>query len=157
MDGIKAYLLSVCGAALICAIANRILENRGAVAGVGKLLIGSFLVLTILQPICELNLAAIEDFRLDNETDAVRLADQGEESTRQAIAEIIKQRTAEYIIQKAQDLRVGLEIDVVVSKDDIPVPEMVYLKGTVAPFAKQQLQQMIEQDLGIAKEYQIWT
>jgi hypothetical protein len=73
------------------------------------------------------------------------------------MAEIIKHRTAAYILQRAQELHVHLDIEVVLSADDIPVPEKVFLSGTVAPFAKKQLQQIIEQDLGIAKECQIWT
>lgn len=157
MYGVRAYLLSVCGAALVCAVAKRFVENRGSVAGIGKLLIGSFLILTVLKPISTLKLDFIEDLTLNTQADAFDAVRQGEENTHQALAEIIKSRTATYILQKAQELNVNLDIEVVVSNDDIPAPEKIYLSGTVAPFAKRQLQQMIEQDLGIAKECQIWT
>lgn len=157
MDGMRAYLLSVCGAALICAIAKRFVENRGSAAGIGKLLIGSFLILTVLKPIPALKLDFLEDFSLHTQEDVIHAVRQGEENTHQALSEIIKHRTAAYVLQKAQELHVNLDIEVVVSNDDIPAPEMIYLSGTVAPFAKRQLQQMMEQDLGIAKECQIWT
>lgn len=157
MYGVRAYLLSVCGAALICAIAKRFVDNRGPAAGVGKLLIGSFLVLTVLKPISALKLDFLESFTLNIQEDALYAVRQGEENTYQALSENIKQRTAAYILQRAQELNVDLDIEVVVSNDDIPIPEKIYLSGTVAPFAKRQLQLMIEQDLGIAKECQIWT
>lgn len=157
MYGVKAYLLSVCGAALVCAIANRFVENRGSAAGIGKLLIGSFLVLTVLGPIPTLKLDFLDRLTLNIQEDATHAVRQGEENTYHALSEIIKQRTAAYILQKAQKLNISLDIEVVVSDDDIPAPEKIFLSGTVAPFAKRQLQQMIEQDLGIAKECQIWT
>ena len=157
MTNVKAYLLSVCGAALVCAIFNRFLDNKGSAAGIGKLLVGCFLVLTVLKPIAGLNFSLLGDFTLDVEADALHAVHQGEENSQQAMAEIIKHRTAAYILQRAQELHIHLDIEVVLSADDIPVPEKVFLSGTVAPFAKKQLQQIIEQDLGIAKECQIWT
>lgn len=157
MEGIKAYLLSVCSTALICAIGNRFLGSRESSAGIGRLLIGSFLILTVLNPIFELNLDTFENFRLHAQTDAMLAVRRGEENTHQEMAEIIKNRTAAYILQRAQELHVNLAIEVIVSEDAIPSPKMVYLSGTVAPFAKKRLQQIIEQDLGISKECQIWT
>lgn len=157
MADVKAYLLSVCGVALVCSIANRFLDNKGSAAGIGKLLVGSFLVLTVLKPISGLKVNFMRDLTLDIGDNATFAVHQGEENYRQAMEEIIKDRTEAYIVQKAQELRVQLDVEVVLSEDELPVPEKVFVSGTVAPFAKKQLQQMIEQDLGIAKECQIWT
>ena len=77
MYGVKAYLLSVCGAALVCAIANRFVENRGSAAGIGKLLIGSFLVLTVLGPIPTLKLDFLDRFTLNIQEDAMHAVRQG--------------------------------------------------------------------------------
>lgn len=157
MDDVRAYLLSVCGAAILCAIANRFLTHKGSTAGIGKLLFGLFLTLTVMQPISSINFDEMENITFDMKSEALDAVHQGEENTREAMVEIIKSRTAAYILQKAHSLHIDVAVEVLVSHDSVPTPEKVYLTGSAAPFAKQQLQTIIEQDLGIAKEKQIWT
>jgi hypothetical protein len=38
----------------------------------------------------------------------------------------------------------------------MPVPEYVRISGNVAPYAKQQLINIIARELGVAEENQIW-
>lgn len=157
MDAVRTYLLSVCGAALLCAVANRFLGQKGGTSGAGKLLTGLFLALTVLQPLASADMSILEDISFNIDFEAEQAVLEGEEETKNAMAQIIKDRTAAYILQKAEALRVDITAEVIMSDDNIPVPKMVYLSGTVAPYAKKQLQTMIEQELGIAKENQIWT
>ena len=49
-----------------------------------------------------------------------------------------------------------ISVEVGVSSDTIPIPERVYVSGTIAPYARQQLEIWIERDLGIPKENQVW-
>lgn len=157
MEPIKTYLLSVCGAAVVCGVANRFLGNKGGTAASGKLLTGLFLAITVLQPLASLNVDVLEGFAYDVDTQAQRAVQRGEEDTKKALAQIIKDRTAAYILQKAQALRVDISVEVILSDDISPIPNKVYLSGTVSPYVRQQLQTMMEQELGIAKENQVWT
>lgn len=156
MESMKTYLFSVCGAAVISAVVNRFLGNKGGPAASGKLLTGLFLAITVLQPLASLNVDLLEGLAYDVDVQAQRAVQQGEEETKKALAQIIKDRTAEYILQKAQALRVDITAEVTVSDDIVPIPKRVYLSGTVSPYVRQQLQTMMEQELGIAKENQVW-
>ena len=156
MAGVKEYIFTICGASLICAIARKFLGDKGSTAGIGKMIIGLFLLVTIVKPVLNLRFNELQDLSLGAQTDAIDAVWQGEEFAKQQMAAIIKERTAAYILQKAQQLDVSLEVEVQVSDDEVPVPEKVIIAGNISSFAKQQLQLLIEQELGISKECQVW-
>ena len=53
-------------------------------------------------------------------------------------------------------LHADVAVDVILSDTSMPVPEYVRISGNVAPYAKQQLINIIERELGVAEENQIW-
>ncbi len=117
---------------------------------------GLFLVITVLTPTAKIDL---QEFELisDIKQQANSAAQQGAAQAKNEVKMLIKQRTESYILRKASSFKAELTVEVTVSDDEIPIPIAVRLKGAVAPYAKQQLQQMLAQELGIAKENQKWT
>ena len=81
----------------------------------------------------------------------------GEQQTEDALADIIKQRSEAYILDKAQAMGVNLDVEITLSRDDLPVPVSARIGGTVSPFIKLRLQRLLTEELGIAKENQLWT
>ena len=68
---------------------------------------------------------------------------------------ILRSRLEEYILEKAASLDTALSVTVTLGEDNLP--EMVYLRGSCAPGTKAELASMMETDLGISKENQLWT
>lgn len=157
MIDLRAYILSVCGAAIVSAVISRFLGSKSGSAGISKLLIGIFLVLTILGPIVSLDIRDANNLTLDMDMEAEAAVQRGEEVSHQALSDNIKSRTGAYILQKAQSLGLNITVDVTVSDQDIPIPCGVHISGNASPYAKQRLMSMIQQQLGIAKENLIWT
>lgn len=156
MDSIRAYLLSVIAAALICGIINRILDGKGANGAVSKLMTGLFMAFTLISPVLELRFDTISDFTAAYASDADAAAAAGVSVTKIALKDIIKSRTEAYILDKAAAMNVSLSVEVTLSDDEIPSPISVRLSGSVAPYAKIRLQSILEDDLGIDKEHQTW-
>ena len=48
------------------------------------------------------------------------------------------------------------ERPLMLSQDEIPVPSTVRLQGSISPYARQSLQQWLQDDIGVPKEHQIW-
>lgn len=71
--------------------------------------------------------------------------------------EIIKAEAEAYILDKAGSYGLQLEVCVTLREDDIPVPESVCIAGAVSPYARTRLEILIENELGIPKERQLWT
>lgn len=156
MDAIRSYLLTVTGAALVCAVAQKI-PIKGASSAVIKLLCAVFMTLTALSPLVNLELPRLEAVTGDIWSAAQDTASMGENLSRDAMAQIIKEQSEAYILDKAADLGVSLSVSVSVSTDALPVPERVWLQGSVSPYVKAELTDYMENQLGIDRKEQIWT
>ena len=154
MESLKAHLLTICGAAMICAIVDKFSENNHRFA-ILKTMCGLFMTITILFPLSNLDFEGWS-IGYDLKIQAAEIINIGEAETHDALKTIIKDKSEAYIQQKAQSLHADISTEVQVSGDPIPMPDMVYLYGQIGPYAKQQLQNTIAQDLGIPKEKQIW-
>ena len=94
------------------------------------------------------------DFSLGYMGDAEDAAAMGENLARDSMADIIKEETEAYILDKAADLHANLHVEVIVGEDNLPTA--VTLSGEASPYARRQIQAIIANDLGISKENQKW-
>ena len=78
----------------------------------------------------------------------------GENLARDSMADIIKEETEAYILDKAADLHANLRVEVAVGEDNLPAAFTI--SGEASPYARRQIQAMIANDLGISKENQKW-
>ncbi len=157
MEAVRQYLLAVTAAAVVCGIAQRLLGKKGTAAGIGKMLTGLFLVFTVISPFTRLHLDDLTDFTAGIEADAADAVAAGQSDQKKAIAESIMQRTRAYILEKAEALNLRLTVEVTLSDSGLPAPVGVRIAGSASPYAKARLQSIIENDLGIPKENQLWT
>lgn len=94
------------------------------------------------------------DFSLRYMDDAEDAAAMGENLARDSMADIIKEETEAYILDKAADLHANLRVEVAVGEDNLPAAVTIF--GEASPYARRQIQAMIANDLGISKENQKW-
>lgn len=156
MDAVKTYLLSVLGAAMVCAIVNRF-TGKSPNETVIKMTSGVFLLLTVLQPFAANDPVRWNSFPINFESKAAAAVQQGEAERQSAMSEFIKEKTTAYILQKARTFHANVTVEISLTDESIPIPKSVRISGNISPYAKQQLQDMLEKELGIAKEHQIWT
>lgn len=156
MSGLRGYLFSIVTAAVICGLIGALAKDSGT-GPLMRLLCGIFLAVTVLRPLAQLDLERWMDTALPYRQQAQHYTAQGEEITRRAKAELIKEKTQAYILDKAKTLHAQLTVQVVLRETGEPLPQTVILTGRVSPYAKEQLQRIMEEDLGIAKEQQQWT
>ena len=142
MEALRQYVISVVAAAMLCGIVVRLFPN-GSGKQMGKLICGLFLAYTVLSPISRVDFSKLPDFSL-------RCMDDAEDS----MADIIKEETEAYILDKAADLHANLRVEVAVGEDNLPAA--VTISGEASPYARRQIQAMIANDLGISKENQKW-
>ena len=156
MELVREYICSVIIAAMICALIKSIFATGGHYK-VLSLLCGLFLSVTILSPFTLIRwdswFRKITDYELSDGTEA---SFTGEKYRREAMSAIIKERTEAYIFDKAAQWNESAQVCVSLQNDDIPVPVAVEIRGAFSPYARQQLASMLEKELGIAKENQLW-
>ena len=154
MDWLRQYVFSVTAAAIFCAILSAMVQGKKA-EKLMRLVSGMFLACVILKPLFG---AKIQQWDLlgDWEEEASQAAQQGQAYAREAMGAIIKERTETYIQDKAAELGGTLEAEVLLSEDPVPVPMGAKLRGEMEASARQQLEQWMEEALGITKECLTW-
>ena len=155
MAGLGRYVLSVSTAALICGILTGMAENGGK-KELFRLLGGVFLTIVIIQPLSRVDLDALLDLSFaSRETDAA--VQTKEKLAREAMADIIKAETEAYILDKAAALNASVTVEVILEERGTPIPVEAVISGEVSPYARRRLENILQTELGIAKENQRWT
>ena len=157
MEAVRTYLLQVTCAAVVCGMIHTLVGKKGTVATGVRLLSGIFLTMTLLGPLVNLHLAELPDLLQEIEYAGSSLVTEGENSSRQAMAKRIKEKTEAYILDKANSLDARVSVTVSLTEDTVPVPCRVVLRGSISPYARMRLKEIITQDLGIPEEGQTWT
>lgn len=156
MAALRQYILSVSTAAILCGLVTG-MAPKGSMQGFLKLICGVFLALLVVEPVTRLDPAGLlsritEGLSSEGEAAAAF----GEELARDSMAEYIKQESEAYILDKAHELGVTAEVEVLVGEEDLPIPVSAVIRGTAPEPIKGQLERLIGENLGIAKENLQW-
>lgn len=154
MDSLRQYVVSVVCAALIFSLLSG-LTSKGHTKDLVRFLCGLFLTITVIQPISRLDINSLIEFSVPYTMEAEEAALTGEIMAGNTVTDIIKAESEAYILDKAKQLHAELEINVTLSDEQIPVSAEI--NGQISPYAREKMETILETDLGITKENQIWT
>ena len=154
MEGLRAYLLRLLWAAMVCGILNRMVKGSGC-APVIRLLCGVFLTVVLVQPLCGLSFE--EPLRWTEDLNALgaEIVEQGSREAQAQKEAIIKTRLGAYIVEKAD--QAGASVSADISLDGDGLPQAVTVTGALSPAAKGRLKRMLTQELGIPEVRQQWN
>ena len=150
----STYIYRIIAAAIICSIVHALFRGDPDHGKRVKMICGLFLMIVIISPLRELNGIQIEGAIYKE--DGAGYAAEGSMQANVALREIIIQRCETYIVEKATSMGADINVEVSVSDDTYPTPCAITICGAVAPYTKTKLQEVIMDDLGIAKEQQTW-
>lgn len=154
MDDLRQYIFSVIAAAVVCSVMVHIRSGTGQQNGLIRLLCGLFLSLTVIRPIADIRIEELSEYSLNYRNEALEAVSAGEDFARESLDQIIKRETEAYILDKAASYGADISVEIVLDPDLVPAE--AYIQGTISPYARSQMQKILSEDIGIAKEYQIW-
>lgn len=153
MEELRQYVFSVIAAALICGVIVRLSHNGGN-CEIVKLLCGVFMTIVLILPLSGKRMNRWADALPEIEWQAEAIVSDGVSAAGRIEAEIIKQRTEAYILDRAAAL--DADIVVTVSLDQEEIPNHVRITGSVSPLNRSRLTSVIASELGIPREQQEW-
>ncbi len=156
MDEVREYLLSLICAAVICSVVNALIGKKSAHSAIIRLISGLYLALTLISPLVNIRLNDYADYFNSFSEDAEIAVAFGETAAMDELRSIIKAKTEAYILDKAVSMDTVLNVEVTLNNENPPIPCGVTLTGSVSPYSKEVLSRFIANDLGIAKEDQVW-
>lgn len=157
MDDIRQYLISVIAVTLICGILTGLLGKESSGYTIARLISGLLIAFTVISPILDVDLHNILNFTDTLYQSGEMAAQDGQRISETAMQTIIKSETEAYILDKAASLGVELEVDVLLEDTYPMAPKSVRVSGSISPYGRNWLQNVIAEELGISKENQIWT
>ena len=156
MTEIRTYLLSVSISAIfVCLVTSIIPEGRvkKAASYIGNML----LLLTVLSPVVRLDEQIVQSAvsRIERQMQTVQMHTSSDPSQR--MNALIKERCETYILDKAMDLGMAIEVSVTTQTDQVcPQPNGAAIVGDYSLMQQERLAEILEEDLGIPREEQQW-
>lgn len=157
MSSLGKYLLTIVLTAFSCELLQKLIGLDSSVGKTVKMIARVVVFCAVLTPIIpRLNgdmLLYIPEY-----ADAARdFVEAGKSFAQEEQSAIICSRCTSYIFDKAQALGAEIAIELEMAEDAPYAPQRICISGRVSPYAKGRLMQIIENDLGIPREDQIWT
>ena len=156
MSKVGEYVVSIITVSLINSIVSGMLQNS-ALKGIVKTLCGMVLTVCIIAPVLNFEITEWDDLGKGIGDAVSSLVDEGESLAYDALYDRIKQETEAYIQNKATQLNAEIDVEVILNRGDPPIPIGAVISGSVIPYIRQRLENILETQLGIAKENIEWT
>ena len=156
MPVLREYLLSMTAAAIICVVSQHIIDNKSAAGKIIKTISGLFLALTVISPILEINFSDLDMDIQDIQTESQAIIADEVENSQSTLESIITEQAKAYILDEAKKIDLNVEIQLVLSDTNPPVPVEISISGEASPYKKKQLNNIISENLGINGEKIIW-
>lgn len=156
MFEIKQYIIAVTAAAVVGSIAISICDKKGALSAVVKMVVGVIMTVTVLKPLIQIEITDLSNYLSTMQFSASDAVQSGKEWANSETAAIIKDQTEAYILDKASSLGLHVGVEVGVSEQPPSAPFSAVITGKVSPYAKTQLSDILEKDIGVLKENQRW-
>ncbi len=156
MDDIKGYVLSILSVSIISAASVNITSKMGGVGKIVKMICGILFLVTLISPFTKLTDPGLSQYISRIKLDAEDVITEGKNLAQAETESIIKKQSEAYILDRAAQMGLAIEVDITLSESTPTVPVSVSVIGDVSPYFKQQLRQIISHDLGVPEDFQIW-
>ena len=155
VDSLRQYILSAAAGALICGIVTAFCQKSAYKKHI-TMLCGLFMTFTLLRPLIGIKIPELPDLN-EYFRQAESAVEEGKRISLSAQKTIISQECETYILDKAKELQVDLAVSVTVDeRGGEPVPVFAEITGAIQSETQYQLSTVIESDLGIQRENQLW-
>ena len=157
MDWVKEYILNIVAVGMITAICITLVQKNTSAGMIIKMLGGIFLVITLISPLVKIRFDDLGVLWEQISAEGDLLAQEGNDSTQEALSTVIKEDLEAYILDKADELGLTLKITVQMDQHNTVMPQTVKLQGAVSPYQKRLLSAFMEEELGITEAQQEWN
>ncbi len=157
-ETLRQWILSLAATGLLTALALQV-TPKGRVHKILQLVCGVAMIFALVSPVLELDFSAYSLNLARYREEAAQWETAAEESSSRLTRTIIEAECAAYILDKAQDLGLGLTSVTVTAKwGDVSAwcPDTVYI-DTGGAGKSETLAGIIEAELGIPAERQYWS
>lgn len=153
---LREYLLSLAGCGMLLTLVLTVLRP-GTIRTITGIMGGLLMILAAVSPVVKLDPDSIAETIWSMQVDGEELRNGVEFGSRELLSQVIRERCAAYILDKAAAMGVNLEVNITLEETgDLPYPIAVTITGNWSPSEQKALQDYISGELGIPRERQEW-
>lgn len=156
IDSIREYIFQVVATSVICGVCTSLTDKKTLPGSIIQIFAGIIMAITFISPLVDFRFNDLKEYYESISVDSNSVVEEGTEYHDELLNQSIKQQTQAYIVDKASSMNADLTVEVTLSCDEFPFPESATISGRVSPYVKNKLSNIIESDIGISKENQIW-
>lgn len=153
MDALRAYVLGIAAASMLCGVLIRLTHNSSS-AEMFRMLCGVFLTIVLIQPLTGKKVRLWEATLPDVGEQAEEIISEGRACAEDIRKEFIKEQLEAYILSRAGTIGADIQADITLGKDCLPTH--IRVMGGISPIHRSKLTQIIVSELGIPREQQEW-
>lgn len=157
MTAVRSWLLAVIAVSLLCAVADALMP-QGAIKRVGKLVCGLVLIGAVLSPAVSLDAEEGQRWLDSCLSGAEWREEELKNEVNSQMKTIIEQEYAAYIVDKAAELGLtcAVRVECGAPEAGVYLPIRAEVRGRLSGGGKEQLVQILTEDLGIPEPGQIY-
>ncbi len=156
-EALRSYFLTVTGAALLTSVLLALVP-AGTVKKAAAFVSGLVMIAAVLGPLTTLDLQAMAEAIARSQMKTATSSSGIPVHSRDLTAELIAERCAEYIEDKAVQLGASVSAEIQIEKDaTYPYPKAVTLQGSWTSLQRKLLSRYIVENLAIPEEEQRWN
>jgi len=148
MESMGRYLTSVAAAAIICGVIEKLHPKSGTASAILKMMCGIFMAVTIVSPWLKLKIYDFADYAQSFSQQADEAREWGYEVAGEYRRAIITEKVSTYILDKAAQLDLAIDVEVILTTDEQSIPCSVKIIGEVPEKKRIQLEHILETELG---------
>lgn len=156
MEDLRQYILSLIGAALICCVAKNLVGASGKSKEVIHIVCGIFMAITALSPIVKIEIPDLSSYVQPVFSTATEISHDAAESAKEDRADIIKEQTRAYILEKANSRNMDVDVEVTLDEENL-IPSSITIIGSISPYDKAVLSDYIQKTFDIPEVQQRWA
>lgn len=156
MENIRQYILSLICVVIICSLIPEFITENGSHKKMIKFATGMLIIIVAMAPITGNDIWRIELATGDLSQEAQYALSAGQEQADNMLRRIITEQTQAYILDKAASMGAELSAQIILTDAQPPTPDIVLLTGTVSPYVKKQLSNVLIRDLAISEDKLQW-
>lgn len=151
------WILSVTCCGIIVSIVQSLLP-AGMWKRIGMLAGGLLLITTVVDPLVDLEVEDLEDYLMGFSAQQEELGENLSDGSRELLEKLITEEYRTYILNSAEELGIFCDVSVSceITNEGIPLPSAVVIVGSMQPEQREKLTSIIESELGVAEEAQIY-
>ena len=153
MDNWKIYVISIFACSLICSLISGLVVDT-CHRRLIELICGVVLIMAVLQPVSTISWRDFGNLWRISELSADTYVDLGVTAARREQERHIKEACEAYILERAEEMDIRMAVEVLLNNEMIP--KSVQIMGISGDERQQDMEIILETELGVTKENQEW-